>query len=243
MVMVKDCYQATSIPMEDVSGEVCWVKIETDYNPLYVGSFYCTPSDKSTYQLDELEKSLHNIKLISRNNPNATIVVAGDFNLGDVDWDNGIVPPGARDRSNREKLLDILCSNNLEQQNMSHTRESRILDLFCTNKPCLTKSVNVIPGLSDHEIVCAYCNIRARITKKTPRKIHLWSKADWQSLRTKLCEFKDDFISSCHLRSVEEHYLYLKFKSEVELLMSKYIYMYHLRWLVPDLTCPGSTIL
>ena len=117
--MVKDCYQATSILMEDVFGEVRWVKIETDYNPLYVGSFYCTPSDKSTYQLDKLEKSLHNIKLISRNNPNATIVVAGDFNLGDVDWDSGIVPPGARDRSNREKLLDILCSNNLEQQNMS----------------------------------------------------------------------------------------------------------------------------
>ena len=133
MVMVKDCYQATSVPMEDVSGKVCWVKVETDNNPLYVGSFYRTPSDKSTYQLDELEKSLHNINSITRNNPNATVIVAGDFNLGDVDWDCGIVPPGARDKSNSEKLLDILCSNNLEQQNMSHTRESRILDLFCTN--------------------------------------------------------------------------------------------------------------
>ena len=89
------------------------------------------------------------------------------------------------------------------------------------NKPGLTKSVNVIPGLSDHEIVCADCNIRARITKKTPRKIHLWSKADWQSLRTKLCEFRDDFISSCHLRSVEENYS--KFKNEIESLMTKYI--------------------
>ena len=221
MVMVKDCYQATSVPMEDVSGEVCWVKVETDDNPLYVGSFYRTPSDKSTYQLDELEKSLHNINSITRNNPNATVIVAGDFNLGDVDWDSGIVPPGARDKSNSEKLLDILCSNNLEQQNMSHTRESRILDLFCTNKPGLTKSVNVIPGLSDHEIVCADCNIKARITKKPPRKIHLWSKADWQSLRTKLCEFRDDFISSCHLRSVEENYS--KFKNEIESLMTKYI--------------------
>ena len=87
-------HQAISIPMEDVSGEVCWVKIETDDNPLYVGSFYRTPSDKSTYQLDELHKSLHNINLTSRNNPNATVVVAGDFNLGDVDWDSGIVPHG-----------------------------------------------------------------------------------------------------------------------------------------------------
>ena len=114
MVMVKDCYQATEIPMEDVSGEVCWVKIETDDNPLYVGSFYRIPSDKSTYQLAELEKSLHNINLISHDNPNATVVVAGDFNLGDVDWDSCIVPPGARHRSNSEKILDILYSNNLE---------------------------------------------------------------------------------------------------------------------------------
>ena len=185
-----------------------------------MGSFYRTPSDKSIYQLDEIEKSLQNISLISRYNPNATVAVAGDCNLGDVDWDSGIIPPRARDRSNSEKLLDILCSNNLEQQNMSHTRERCILDLFCTNKPGLTKSVNVIPGLSDHEIVCADCNIRARTTKKTSH-IHLWSKADWQSLCTKLCEFRDDLISSCHLRSVEENYS--KFKSEVESLMSKYI--------------------
>ena len=53
--------------MEGVSVEVCWVKIETDDNPLYVDSFYCTPSDKSTYQLAELEKYLH-INLISRTN-------------------------------------------------------------------------------------------------------------------------------------------------------------------------------
>ena len=58
---------------------------------------------KSTYQLAELEKSLYNINSHNRNNPNATIVIAGDFNLGDVDWDSGTVPPGARERSNREK--------------------------------------------------------------------------------------------------------------------------------------------
>ena len=55
--MVEDCYQATGIPMEDVSGEVCWVYIETGDNPLYVGSFYRTPSDKPTYQLADLENS------------------------------------------------------------------------------------------------------------------------------------------------------------------------------------------
>ena len=36
-------------------------------------------------------RTLHSINLISPNNPNATVVVAGDFNLGNVDWEGGIL--------------------------------------------------------------------------------------------------------------------------------------------------------
>ena len=36
MVVVKDCFTALEIPMADVTGEVCWVKIDTKDNPLYV---------------------------------------------------------------------------------------------------------------------------------------------------------------------------------------------------------------
>ena len=47
-------------------------------------------------QLEQLDKSLDNIAELTRNNPGAMIVVAGDFNAGSIDWKAGIVPPGAR---------------------------------------------------------------------------------------------------------------------------------------------------
>jgi len=167
--------------MDDVAGEVCWVRID---NWLYVASFYRTPSDRSLYQLEQLDKSSDNIAELTRNNHGAMIVVAGDFNAASIDWEAGIVPPGAKEHSICQKVLDICSPHGLEQQQRLPTREGHVLDLFCTNKPRLTMSVDGLPGLSDHDIVCADCNIRARAIKKPPRKIHLWSKADGSSSRT-----------------------------------------------------------
>ena len=82
----------------------------------------------------------------------------------------------------------LVTTFNLEQQQKLPTRADRVLDLFCTNKPGLTKSIHVIPGLSDHEIVCVDCDLRARINKKPPRKIHLWSKADWAYMKQAMVE-------------------------------------------------------
>ena len=85
MVMYRDGLSVCDVPIKDVIGEVCWVKVDTNDNPLYICSFYDSPSDRSTHQAEELEKSLAFINNLTRNNPNATIVIAGDFNIGDVE--------------------------------------------------------------------------------------------------------------------------------------------------------------
>ena len=134
------------------------------------------------------------------------MVVAGDFNAGGVDWEARIVPPGAQQHSICEKVLDILVTHGLEQQQKLPTREGRVLDLFCTNKPGLMKSIHGLPGLSDHDIICTDCNIRARPVKKPPRKVHLWSRADWAQLKARAMEYKDKFMQQYLSRSVEENY-------------------------------------
>ena len=64
--------------MSDFEDEVQWVKIDLkNNNPLFVGAFYRTLSEHTTRQLDELDKSLEHIKQLTRNNPNATIIVGG----------------------------------------------------------------------------------------------------------------------------------------------------------------------
>ena len=39
MVAVKETLPACDIAMDDVTGEVCWVRTDTKDNPLYVGVF------------------------------------------------------------------------------------------------------------------------------------------------------------------------------------------------------------
>ena len=95
-VVVKECLTACEIPMDEVTGEVCCVKIDTNDNPLHVGSFHCTTSDRNLHKLLELEKSLNHIQTLTRNNPNAFIVVSIYFNAGDIDsdWENCTIPIG-----------------------------------------------------------------------------------------------------------------------------------------------------
>ena len=104
------------------------------------------------------------------------------------------------------KVLDILSLFGLEQQQQCSTWENRILDLFCTNKPGLTKAITTIPGISDHEIICADCDIKAKMHKKPPRKIHTWSRADWSKLRERIVSYRDSFLENCPNRSIKENY-------------------------------------
>ena len=61
--------------------------------------------------------------------------------------------------------------------------DQNLLDLFCCNRPSLVKVCISIPGISDHSIVLADCDLKATINKKPPRKIYQWSKADWQLVK------------------------------------------------------------
>ena len=207
MIATKESFVVVDVEINDVKGEVVWVKILLKgNNPLYKGSFYRTPSDNTTYQLDELEKSLNHISERCRNKPNATIFLGGDFNAREIDWQIGSTAPGAKQGKICERVLEILGLNLLEQQVREWTRENSILDLFCTKKPGLVKSCYSIPGISDHEVVLTDCDVRAQITKKVPRKIFQWSRANWDHLRKITSEFKDKFLSDYSTKSVNENY-------------------------------------
>ena len=73
--------------------------------------------------------------------------------------------------------------------------QPRILDLFITNQPGIVKSHNVIPGLFDHEIVAADCNLQPMQAQKKPKTVQLYSEADWDDIRQRAVEFKDLFLT------------------------------------------------
>ena len=88
-----------------------------------------------------------------------------------------------------------------------NTRGDAILDLFCTNKPSLVKSIGTIPCLSDHDgIVLADILVKAQINKKPQRRVCVWSKANWDAIKSETIAFSEEFMTSYRDRSVEENW-------------------------------------
>ena len=86
------------------------------------------------------------------------------------------------------------------------TRGQNLLDLFCCNKPSLVKACISIPGISDHSIDLADCDLKTTINKKPPRKFYQWFKADWQLIKKQTVVFAKQFLALALTRTVKENY-------------------------------------
>ena len=132
-------------------------------------------------------------------------MLSGDFNTGDINWELGTVLSNSNQKAVNELVLNISQQFDLTQLQREPAGESNLLDLFFTNKPTLVKNVSAIPGISDHEIVLADCNIKPTINKRAPCFIHQWRKADWEKLKSETITFGKNFIAGAASRSVSEN--------------------------------------
>jgi len=69
-------------------------------------------------------------------------------------------------------LIDVLSIGGFSQLVTTPTHGHNILDLFATNRPSLTKHLNVISGVSDHEIIKVESSLSAVIIQHKPRKVY-----------------------------------------------------------------------
>jgi len=111
---------------------------------------------------------------------NAFINAAGEFNLPGWDWKNNQLKPKTQNVNIHHKFTDILDDHGLTQIVNEPTRGTHTLDLFITNYTGSFRRTEVIPGLSDHDIVYTVDRIPAKLQQK-PRKIFLYKKAKWQN--------------------------------------------------------------
>ena len=63
------------------------------------------------------------------------------------------------------------------------TRGDAILDLFCTD-----------------------ILVKAQINKKPQRRVFVWSKANWDAIKSETIAFSEEFLTSYRDRSVEENW-------------------------------------
>ena len=120
-----------------------------------------------------------------------------------------------------QDFVSALDDNGLTQMICKPTPENNILDLFITNSPTLVDSVNVVPGIVDHQAVLAVVRLRPSIQKVKPRTVPLYSKANWDGMKEDRLTFQSSFLSTCEGKSTEQ--LWQEFKGEVDMLINRYI--------------------
>ena len=157
-----------------------------------------------------------------------------------MNWDLGTVCPISNQKAVNDLVLSISQQFHLTELQREPTRLDNLLNLFFTNKPTLMKSVTAIPGISDHEIVLADCDIRLTINKRAPRYIHQWRKADWEKLKSETVAFGNQFLEESSSRSVSENYT--TSKKFIQTIIDQHIPKrllkigkHNIPWITPDI--------
>ena len=110
-----------------------------------------------------------------------------------------------------DTILEFIQNYDFTQTVDTPTRNNHILDVFLTNQPSLINSCQVIPGISDHEIVYTSAAVAVQYSKPAARKIFLWHKANFDVINEYIASFTNDFIRN-YTHSTSIDFLWEEFK-------------------------------
>ena len=204
-------------PDLDADCEIVWGQLQlSNCKSLLLAAFYRPPSTNMT-TLHTLHTSL------ARINADKDIWLSGDFNLPDIDWTafsphdalpidliDPIIPDTNRRRLH-DQFIDTVNTYSFTQTVLSPTRTqtktrpdgaggpytiSNTLDLFLTNNILNITNTQVVPGLSDHDIVLVDADLRPTRQKQRRRPIFLYSRADTDAITHDLTNYSTDFFAS-----------------------------------------------
>ncbi|KAI8510664.1 hypothetical protein Bbelb_115800 [Branchiostoma belcheri] len=165
--------------LESDSAESLWVKITIQgCKTLYVGACY-RPSENDDITTNLLDQSLRKISSSDKN----IILLGGDFNLPGWNWVDKTLKPRTRHVAKHRQFADSMHDNGLTQIVEGPTRGENTLDLILTNRPTQINRTQIIPGISDHLAVYTELEVKPMRKRQIPRKIPLYTKADWDGFR------------------------------------------------------------
>ena len=148
-------------------------------------SIYRPPSSDISH-LQELTKILKEIVISNPTNP---IWIGGDMNLPNINWNNNTVVNNCYPLALCNTILDFTADHGFFQTVQTPTRNQNILDIFLTNRASTISSCEVIPGISDHEIVSISTTVAVSHNMKQERNIFLWHKANFDSINDYISDF------------------------------------------------------
>ena len=111
-----------------------------------------------------------------------------------------------------KKLTDIVNENDLAEIVREPTRGNNIMDLMFTTNHGLISSVEVHPGMSDHNVIITDVNLQTKSAKTKSHRVLLYKKADMDRLKTFFKDKLSEKTRGSHISSADdsENWNYLK---------------------------------
>ena len=188
--------------------ESIWVKVFANKTSHFVASWYRPPGSTSEeFQL--FREQLDYIRTHHKGKKLPSAHVLGDFNFKYIDWPDRLSKSGSTlSQSEGQILIDIMNDHGLEQMVHFPTREKNTLDLILTTLPGQFQDVHSPDKLSDHDIVSGTLKMFIPPIKKPRRKVYLYQKGDYESMRKDTLEFAKEKYFNGHsdTRSVQENF-------------------------------------
>ncbi|MCG7865188.1 MAG: hypothetical protein JAY74_02330 [Candidatus Thiodiazotropha taylori] len=207
-ILVKDTIIATEQKQLKTDCEIIWVKLDIFASkPLYIAAYY-RPRESDVQSLEELKRSLEMVSIRKGN-----IWILGDFNFPKFSWDTDHVPtirPGCSYPSIYKDFISCMDDFGLVQMVSEPTRGDNVLDLFLTSNETLVNQVEILSGISDHEISVSNISIKPKICQQKPRSVPLYRKTDWDSFRKFMASKSSEILGSFQQSTVEEIWNALK---------------------------------
>ena len=170
---------------------VCQISLQNNRS-LIICSFYRPPSNNMEYATE-----LCNLfRTISLTYKNSLIWIAGNLNLPNIDWKHYNLQSSSQPLSLYNIFIDFILEFGFVQLVNFPTREQSILDIFLTNFPSYEHTCQPLPGISDHKIVLIKSAVDIKLLKPTARKIYIWHKTDFESIRNMATEAANNFLSN-----------------------------------------------
>ena len=199
--------------------ETKWVRIKLqNRSDLHAGVFYMP--HRNLQDTVELEKSLN--KLTLNGAKHCDIILAGDFNCPDVDWNSNTIQPNASNSDVQKAVIDITSNALLSQIHHEPTRQSNILDLTFVSNPSLVKTSRTVPGISDHNMVVSDIDTVPQKSKSVKRKVYRYHKADWDNIRSDMNTLTDE-IQKLYEENTSANDLWETFKLGLKKSIEKHI--------------------
>ena len=118
------------------------------------------------------------------------------MNLPNIEWSSNSITDNRYPIILCDQILDLVSDYGYLQIVQSPTRNSNILDIFLTNQPSFIESYEVIPGISDHEVVSVSSLTSISHSKPKSRNIILWHNANFEVINNHIAQFADTFFNA-----------------------------------------------